>query len=106
MPNNAPSMPLRLKSILKPAAVHVLFLATVSFAVGATTFFVDGIGGDDGNSGDSVSRAWKSLTKVNAATFHPGDKILFRAGSEWMGTLVPRGSGDSNTPIVIDRYGE
>src|SRR2546421_92453 len=36
---------------------------------------------------------WKTLDKVNATTFHPGDKILLRSSSLWKGQLWPKGSG-------------
>ena len=44
----------------------------------ADTFYVDSINGSDDNSGKSTQSAWKSLEKVNATTFKPGDKILFK----------------------------
>ena len=48
--------------------------------------------GDDGNNGTSQDSAWRSLDKVNATTFAPGDKILFKAGKAGMagcGLKVP-----------------
>jgi hypothetical protein len=72
----------------------------------AETWYVDSYGGSDGNRGTSPSAAWKSLAKVNETTFHPGDRILLRAGSVWREPLVPRSSGAPGKPIVIDRYGD
>ena len=37
--------------------------------------------------------AWASLSKVDATTFQPGDRILFRDGDSWTGQLWPKGSG-------------
>ncbi|WP_145134446.1 Ig-like domain-containing protein [Paenibacillus sp. Y412MC10] len=71
-----------------------------------TTYYVDSTGGDDGNNGTSQGSAWKTLDKVNATTFSPGDKILFKAGESWNGRLWPKGSGEEGSPIIIDRYGE
>ncbi|OCT15398.1 hypothetical protein A8709_15060 [Paenibacillus pectinilyticus] len=71
-----------------------------------TTYYVDSQGGSDSNDGKSSGAAWKSLTIVNQTTFQPGDRILFKAGSEWKGQqLYPKGSGESGNPIVIDIYG-
>lgn len=70
-----------------------------------TTYYVDSTGGDDGNNGTSQASAWRSLDKVNATTFAPGDKILFKAGESWNGRLWPKGSGSSGNPIIIDMYG-
>ena len=67
--------------------------------------YVDSKSGNDDSDGTSVATAWKSLTKVNATTFHPGDRILFKSGSVWTGQLWPKGSGSAEHPIVIDKYG-
>ena len=69
-------------------------------------YYIDGLSGNDANSGTAESEAWQSLEKVNATEFGPGDKILFRAGSIWAGQLWPKGSGAEGTPIVIDQYGD
>ena len=78
-------------------------VATVQAA--GTTYYIDSSGGNDSNSGTSTSAAWQTLTKVNSITFQPGDKILFKAGGSWSGTLSPLGSGDSTNQITIDMYG-
>jgi hypothetical protein len=70
-----------------------------------TTYYVDSAAGNDTNSGTSTGSPWKNLSKVNATTFLPGDKILFKSGSTWTGQLHPLGSGASGAPISIDRYG-
>ncbi|MDQ6419885.1 discoidin domain-containing protein [Paenibacillus sp. LHD-117] len=69
-------------------------------------YYVDAAGGDDGQAGTSEGSAWKSLNKVNATVFQPGDTILFKAGGAWKGTLYPKGSGAAGSPIRIDKYGE
>jgi len=43
-----------------------------------TTYYVDSRGGDDANPGTNPGAAWKTLEKVNATTFHPGDEIMLR----------------------------
>jgi hypothetical protein len=65
---------------------------------------VNSASGDDHNSGASLSEAWKTLGKVNAMTFTPGDRILFKSGEKWTGQLWPKGSGTGQHPIVIDKY--
>ena len=70
------------------------------------TFYIDGIGGNDSNTGFSATQAWRTLDKVNATTFTPGDAILFKAGTAYTGQLHPLGSGSAGSPIVIDRFGQ
>ncbi|MCD2421889.1 right-handed parallel beta-helix repeat-containing protein [Niabella pedocola] len=60
--------------------------------------------GSDANPGTSTSAPWKTLSKVNSVTFLPGDRILFKSGGVWNGTLQPRGSGTMKAKIVIDKY--
>jgi hypothetical protein len=70
-----------------------------------TTYYVESASGNDGHNGTSSSTAWKTLAKVNATVFSPGDRILFKSGSIWTGQLWPKGSGTESQPIVIDKYG-
>lgn len=72
----------------------------------AVTYYVDDVNGNDEANGTSEQTAWKSLKKVNASTFLPGDKICFKAGGTWTGMLHPLGSGSSSASIILDMYGE
>jgi hypothetical protein len=83
----------------------ILLLAAVS-SLEAATYYVDSATGDDGNSGTAAGRPWKSLAKVNATDFRPGDRILFNSGSAWLGQLAPKSSGAAGAPIILDRYGK
>jgi hypothetical protein len=69
------------------------------------TYYVDARNGRDEASGNSPPTAWRSMSKVNATTFLPGDHILFKSGSTWTGQLWPKGSGTAEHPITIDKYG-
>jgi len=69
------------------------------------TYYVDAVAGDDAYRGDSPAQAWKTLTKINATTFSPGDRILLKSGAHWTGQLWPKGSGTEQRPIVIDKFG-
>jgi hypothetical protein len=72
----------------------------------ATQFYVDSARGNDANFGTSPSHAWKTIEKINASHFQPGDRILLRSGSRWQGELAPTSSGVVGAPIVIDRFGK
>lgn len=69
------------------------------------TYYIDHINGDDAQDGTSPATAWQSLDRINNTVFGPGARILLKAGGVWFGQLSPKGSGDANSPIVIDRYG-
>lgn len=68
-------------------------------------YYVDSESGNDSNSGNSPSKAWASLQKINQTIFQPGDKILFKSGTNYYGQLEPKGSGSQEKPILINAYG-
>jgi len=61
--------------------------------------------GDDTQAG-SVDKPWKTLAKVAATDFQPGDSILLERGSLWRETLVLRSSGTEAAPLVVAPYGQ
>jgi len=62
--------------------------------------------GDDASDGKSEAKAWRSVAKVNAAMFNPGDQILFARGGEWRDSLKASSSGAAGRPIVYGAYGK
>jgi hypothetical protein len=92
--------------MLLPVSLSLLFCLLVCSAALATTYYVDADAGDDTQDGASEASAWRTLDKVNATTFAPGDRILLRSGCSWKGQLWPKGSGAPDRPIAIDRYGD
>ncbi len=69
------------------------------------TYYVDANNGDDANPGTSPATAWRTLAKASQAPLAPGDRLLFRRGGSWTGSLKLSRSGTSNLPIVIGAYG-
>lgn len=72
----------------------------------AKTYYVDAESGNDNNDGMSELKAWKSVRKVNSASFVPGDTILFRRGGRWNEQLIISSSGTEEKPIVFSAFGE
>ncbi len=73
-------------------------------AASASTYYVSNRG-NDLRSGESVETAWRTLAKVSASSFRPGDRILFDAGSTWNETLTVPSSGAEGAPIIFASYG-
>ncbi|SKB74964.1 right-handed parallel beta-helix repeat-containing protein [Luteibacter sp. 22Crub2.1] len=96
------------QSVWAAGAIAVLPLTSLRAAGAGTgkTYYVDGGGGNDGHDGSSATQAWRSLDRLNKTRFGPGDRILFRRGSDYPGAFLPRGSGSANAPVVVDAYGE
>ncbi len=96
-----------MKSRLR-APLVVRFVFIVCFAtevIGSRSYFVDSIDGDDGAAGTSEAAAWRSLSRASAHRYEGGDRLLFRSGSSWRGSLLLKGSGKEGSPIVVGRYG-
>ena len=62
-------------------------------------------GGDDAHDGLSPATAWRSVGKVNATAFLPGDRILFARSGAWHEALTASTSGGDGKPIIYDAYG-
>ena len=73
-------------------------------AIVGMMYYVDGSAGNDSNSG-ALSAPWKTITKVNASTFKPGDAVLFRGGQTFNGAIVSPTAGTPATPITFGSYG-
>ncbi|MGW6280943.1 hypothetical protein [Kribbella sp. NPDC055071] len=89
----------------KPTAVltTALLLSSAGIAYAApaaTTYYIDASAGKDSNSGKDPGTAWKSLAKVNGSGFTAGDRILFKRGASWTGTLELSDDG-----ITVGAYG-
>ena len=80
------------------------FLPIISDAWSAT-YYVDATNGNDSNNGLSESTVWKTIAKVNASSFNPGDQILFRRGQTWREQLTVPSSGSAGNPITFGAYG-
>lgn len=69
------------------------------------TYYVDSKSGSDNNDGKSQKKAFKSLSKLSSKYFQPGDKILFKKGLTYSGSLVIRGFGTEDNVITVGSYG-
>jgi hypothetical protein len=92
------------------AVLVTLLAAAVPAAAAAATAFYVSPRGNDSSSGQSPSRAWRTLYRVNKAHLTPGDVVLFEAGASFgdealmpgWGTAV---SGTKGAPVVFGSYG-
>ena len=71
----------------------------------AANYYIDSVGGNDGNTGLSANAAWKSHTMVEDAKLQPGDTVGFARGSAWEGGLEIKASGAKGKPILFTNYG-
>ncbi len=84
----------------------MLFMAQTARAADRT-FYVDAEAGHDQNTGLSPEQAWRTLEVSKGLSLRAGDKLLLKKGCVFQGQLVlDNASGTSETPVVVDSYGE
>ena len=82
-----------------------LFVASGPILVSSATYYVDYVGGNDSNAGTSASRAWQHApgdTNGPARTLAGGDKVIFKGGVNYRGTVKVTKSGAVGNPIIYD----
>jgi len=83
--------------------IFILFVGSIK--IDARNYYINLLG-HDAQSG-AINQPWKSIGKVNAVVFKPGDSILFNANDTFFGNIyfseLINGKKDSN--IVIGSYG-
>lgn len=85
---------------------RLLVLLQLVLALARATDYYVSPRGDDGHPG-TLQQPWRTLAKVNATSFQPGDRILLEGGQVFQGPLAlgadDRASAARN--IVISSYG-
>ncbi|SIN80399.1 Ig-like domain-containing protein [Algoriphagus halophilus] len=98
------------KSILLKLLILVtLFYSQLQIGY-ATDYYFSTSSGNDGRSAtqaQSPSTPWKTIDKLNSisSSLKSGDRILFRSGEVFYGTIKVASSGGSGSPIVFTSYG-
>ena len=88
---------------------NLLLLLLVTLAAplfSQSTYYLDDVSGSDSYDGLSPSTAFLTVDHINTISLLPGDSVLFRRGSNWIGNLTPKGSGNKKSRIVIGAYGK
>jgi len=86
--------------------ILTLFFLISSTIINATSYYVSS-SGNDSATGLSESSPWKTISKVNNSFsfMKAGDRVLFKRGDIFYGTLIITASGDIGNHIVISTYG-
>ncbi|PYV32123.1 MAG: hypothetical protein DMG22_14425 [Acidobacteria bacterium] len=89
-------------------AVVAVFLSLLACAgcAGAADYYVSDRG-KDSNPG-TAAKPWRSLAKVDASRFAPGDRVLLEGGQTFDGNLVldERSNANPQQPITIGSFGK
>jgi len=75
-------------------------LLLISSTSGATDYYVDFTGGNDGNAGTSTGAAWKTINKANTFSYPVGTHTIYlKRGEVWNEAFIP-----NRNDIGIDAY--
>ncbi|MBU3714435.1 MAG: hypothetical protein FGM46_05745, partial [Ferruginibacter sp.] len=96
-------------------SLSIFSLLILSFFAKATDYYVS-TSGNNANNGTSPNTSWQTLSKVqtvcNNGTIVAGDRVLFKKGDIFTGTLLVSNiwgysakSGTASNPIVFSTYG-
>lgn len=69
-------------------------------------YYVDADGGRDTASGTTPETPWKTLARLEAVEWRPGDGVRLRAGRTWRETLTVSASGAPDRPLTFEPYGD
>ncbi|OQP62261.1 CBM96 family carbohydrate-binding protein [Niastella populi] len=71
-----------------------------------TTYYLDAVHGNDKANGTTAATAWRTLKKLESVFLQQGDKILFKRGGVYKGSLFPKIIPASTAVTKIGAYGE
>lgn len=91
------------KSRFLLALVFVLFSFSLTRTM-AREYYISNSGNDKAD-GATPNSSFRSIEKLNSIVLNPGDKVFFKSGDRFTGTLRLRHSGEDGNPIVISSYG-
>jgi hypothetical protein len=86
-------------------SVFSCVLIAPSYAFGQSSYYISSGGNDSTNNGKSAAAPWRTIAKVNASTFVPGDCIFFARGDTFSGQITIGQSGTAGSPVLIGAYG-
>jgi hypothetical protein len=78
--------------------------ASASEAQAGNVYYVSP-SGEDNDAGITPDSAWRTIEKLNAESFQPGDIILLERGGTWNQTLHISSTGAPDLPITFSAYG-
>ena len=100
---------LTLVTTLALTLAFLLAPGVTSPALAATTYYVDYAAGDDANDGTEADAAFQhapgdpqAADRAAEVRLAPGDRVIFKGGVVYRGSIRVRDSGERDAPIILD----
>ncbi len=106
--NNKVESQKQMKRIMKKLiiAIFLVFLfVEFSTKISAKDYYLSNTGNDKA-SGKTPKSSFKTLQRLSQVRLKPGDKVYFKSGDTFSGTLHINYSGKKGKPIIFTSYGE
>src|SRR3982750_1302774 len=95
---------------MRERVLFAILTLTSVISANATNYYFSTSDGDDSRSfteAQNPSTPWKSIDKLDSIFqyLQPGDRVLFKKGNTFYGSIVTAKSGTSSAPIILSSYG-
>ena len=104
-----PTLILDIRILSKPLLLTLFLLFTYGFSFATDYYFSSSIGNDNRSNAEAQNPAtpWKSIDKLNSIgpTLKAGDRIYFKSGDTFYGTIKLSVSGGTGNPITFSSFG-
>ena len=94
---------------MKSSILAFFFVAFFAANVFGATYYIDFVGGLDGNNGTSISSAWQRHPYMRGFggryTHSNGDRFIFKGGVTWPNAAFPLSMNYGGTASASDYYG-
>ncbi|MDR7131761.1 hypothetical protein J2X69_004126 [Algoriphagus sp. 4150] len=97
-------------NLLRKSVFIFMFLVGFVTSSWATDYYFSSSSGDDSRSAGQAqnsSTPWRSIDKLNSISseLRPGDRVLFKSGDTFYGSILVSRGGSSGNPITYTSYG-
>lgn len=89
---------------MKKVSVILLCFLCLVFSAQATDYYFSATGSDISGNG-TIGSPYQTIGKVSQISLLAGDKVLFKRGDTFFGSLVFNRSGNSTQPVTFGAYG-
>lgn len=98
-----------MKTLVLKSLMCLVILVVANYA-NATDYYFSSTSGRDSHSASEATNPatpWKTIDKLNAVmgTLNPGDRVLFKRGETFYGTIKLNKSGAQGRPVTFGAYG-
>ncbi len=90
---------------MKKIILNVFFLVFCTNIIFAKDYYLSN-SGNDKSKGTSPDKSIATIERLNTIKLKPGDRVFFKSGDTFTGTIYITQSGKEGRPVLFSSYGE